>query len=684
MAVRSSAAPPTPWSKSLAEPKIHESAYVHSFSNLIGDIRIGADVLIAPGTTIRADEGAPFRIGDGTNIQDGVVIHGLEKGRVVGDDDHSYSVWIGNNSSITHMALIHGPAYIGDGCFIGFRSTVFNARVGEGCIVMMHTLIQDVEIPPGRYVPSGSVITTQHQADRLPSVQESDIKFATHIVGVNHALRSGYQCAENVACITPLRDELNKSSNSGWTEMNNYSHSHTNGGLDANVVNHVRQLLAQGYRVGTEHADERRFQTSSWKSCAPIQATRDREVLSELESCLAEHSGEYVRLIGIDPKAKKRVLETIIQRPGGKAPTSNNGSARNAGYPSSPVSSRSDYRPAPAGSNGQGSGSLGGEAVQLIRQLLAQGAKIGTEHADARRFQTSSWHSCSPIQSNRESDVLSSLEGCLAQHPGEYVRMFGIDPKAKRRLGELIVQRPQGKTAVQGSNSAPRSYAAPSSSGSSTGGGYASTNRLSPDVVQQLGQLIAQGAQIGLEYADERRFKTSSWQSASGIQARRESEAIATLESFLAEHERDYVRLVGIDPKAKRRVAELIVHRPSGKQTTSAPSSPLRSAAPANRPSASSYSGSSGSLAKGVIEQVRQLLAQNHRVGVEYADERRYKTSSWQTGSIHANRESEIISALEAFMNEHQRDYVRLIGVDPKSKRRVVETVIQKPGKAKG
>jgi carbon dioxide concentrating mechanism protein CcmM len=36
MAVRSVAAPPTPWSKNLAEPKIHETAYVHSFSNIIG------------------------------------------------------------------------------------------------------------------------------------------------------------------------------------------------------------------------------------------------------------------------------------------------------------------------------------------------------------------------------------------------------------------------------------------------------------------------------------------------------------------------------------------------------------------------------------------------------------------------------------------------------------------------
>ena len=34
MVARTSAAPPTPWSKHLAEPRIDETAYVHSFSNL--------------------------------------------------------------------------------------------------------------------------------------------------------------------------------------------------------------------------------------------------------------------------------------------------------------------------------------------------------------------------------------------------------------------------------------------------------------------------------------------------------------------------------------------------------------------------------------------------------------------------------------------------------------------------
>ncbi|WP_460199913.1 gamma carbonic anhydrase family protein, partial [Scytonema sp. NUACC21] len=211
MAVGSTAAPPTPWSKSLAEPTIHESAFVHPFSNIIGDVYVGANVIIAPSTSVRADEGTPFHIGDNTNLQDGVVIHGLEQGRVIGDDQNEYSVWIGSNASITHMALIHGPAYVGDNCFIGFRSTVFNARVGSGCIVMMHALIQDVEIPPGKYVPSGAIITNQQQADRLPDVQDQDKHFAHHVVGINQALRSGYLCAADSKCIRRVRDELAKS-----------------------------------------------------------------------------------------------------------------------------------------------------------------------------------------------------------------------------------------------------------------------------------------------------------------------------------------------------------------------------------------------------------------------------------------------------------------------------------------
>ncbi|BAZ47549.1 ribulose bisphosphate carboxylase small chain [Nostoc sp. NIES-4103] len=557
MAVRSTAAPPTPWSRNLAEPKIHESTFVHSFSNIIGDVRIGANVIVAPGTSIRADEGTPFYIGENTNIQDGVVIHGLEQGRVIGDDGDNYSVWIGENASITHMALIHGPAYVGDNSFIGFRSTVFNARVGAGCIVMMHALIQDVEIPPGKYVPSGAIITSQQQADRLPDVQEQDEQFAHHVVGINQALRAGYRCAADSKCIAPIRDENAKSytSSNGITvlELERSSEVSSNS-LGAETVEQVRYLLEQGYKIGTEHVDARRFRTGSWTSCKPLEARSVGEAIAALESCLRDHDGEYVRLFGIDPNGRRRVLETIIQRPDGAV----NGTAS---FKAPASRGNSSYNNSSNG-NGSGNGKINSETVEQIRQLLAGGYKIGTEHVDERRFRTGSWQSCAPINSNSTNEVIAALEDCISNHQGEYVRLIGIDPKAKRRVLESIIQRPNGQVAASGSQKSSYSSTASTSSTSSASSATATSTRLSSEVVDQVRQLLAGGHKISIEHVDQRRFRTGSWTSTGQIQANSETEAIKAVEAYLGEYEGEYVRLIGIDPKAKRRVLETIIQRP--------------------------------------------------------------------------------------------------------------------------
>jgi len=186
-------------------------------------------------------------------------------------------------------------------------------------------------------------------------------------------------------------------------------------------------LLAQGYKVGTEHADARRFRTSSWQSGASVQARNESEAIAALQAVMQQYPGEYVRLIGIDPKAKRRVVEEIIQRPDGPVAQS----AQAAGTAS--------YK---ATSTATGTALLSAKTIEQIRNLLSQGYKIGTEHADPRRFRTGSWHSCSPIASNRESEVISALESCLKEHTGDYVRLLGIDSKAKRRVLEEIIQRP--------------------------------------------------------------------------------------------------------------------------------------------------------------------------------------------------------------------------------------------------
>ncbi|MBW4464310.1 MAG: ribulose bisphosphate carboxylase small subunit [Pegethrix bostrychoides GSE-TBD4-15B] len=592
----SATAAPTP--VTTAQPQIAPTAYVHAFSNLSGNVSVGDRALIGPGASIRADQGGAFHIGSGSQVQDGAIIHSLEQGRVVGADQNPYSVWIGEGSSITHMVLIQGPAYIGSRCFIGFRSTVFNARIGDDCIVMMHTLIQDVEIPPGKFVPSGAVITSQQQADRLPDVQEADRRFAQHLMGANAALQSGAHRAEQITQTAPIRQQLERSYSESHSPISSQSasssgslsdlksqrsHSTSNSSpmqntrLAPEIVDQVRQLLSQGLIVSAEYADKRRFQTSSWTS-ASIHSTRDSEVLSAIEACIAEHQGDYVRLIGVDPKVKRRVLELVIQRPDGSGVRS---TPPVKTYSASSASSASSYGGSSSASYG-GSSKLSPDVIEKVHQFINQGFKIGTEHADNRHFRISSWNSCSPIQTSRPADAIAALESCLNEHSGEYVRVFGIDPKAKRRISEMIVQRPgesngAGQAPATNGNGSysqtkqqsgyqPSSYQpSPPLYTGSTGGHAAAGHtggKLSAEVVAEVRQLLSQGYRVAAEHADLRRFRISSWTSCPPIQSTRDSDVLAAIEACVAENSGEYVRLIGVDTKTKRRVAEVMVQRP--------------------------------------------------------------------------------------------------------------------------
>ncbi len=98
-------------------PKVSDTAYVSESAVIIGNVEIKDDVYIAPHTTIRADEpGSEIIISSGCNIQDNVVIHALGGSAVV----------VGKNTSLAHGCIVHGPCTLGDNCFIGFGSVVFN------------------------------------------------------------------------------------------------------------------------------------------------------------------------------------------------------------------------------------------------------------------------------------------------------------------------------------------------------------------------------------------------------------------------------------------------------------------------------------------------------------------------------------------------------------------------------
>lgn len=151
-------------------------------------------------------------------------------------------------------------------------------------------------------------------------VQEQQRVKNSRLVEEYNAGRLNYnQPTANVVPTTPIQNEVpNNSTKVEPTYKVNYatSNGQVNGAkLSAETQEQVRQLLAQGYRIATEHADERRFRTQSWQSCSPIQTSEVSDAIASLESCLNDHTGEYVRLIGIDPKVKRRVVEKVIQKP---------------------------------------------------------------------------------------------------------------------------------------------------------------------------------------------------------------------------------------------------------------------------------------------------------------------------------------------------------------------------------
>jgi carbonic anhydrase/acetyltransferase-like protein (isoleucine patch superfamily) len=184
-------------------PDIDDSAFVHPFAAVIGNVIIGKKVMVSPFASVRGDEGQPLFVGDGSNIQDGVVIHALETDKQTGKnlievDNKKYAVYVGKGVTLAHQSQIHGPVYVGDGTFVGMQSRVLKARVGKNCVVEPKCLLIGVEIKDGRYVPAGSVIKSQEDADLLPEIIDEYVFKSLNgdAVKVNISLAEGYNKME--------------------------------------------------------------------------------------------------------------------------------------------------------------------------------------------------------------------------------------------------------------------------------------------------------------------------------------------------------------------------------------------------------------------------------------------------------------------------------------------------------
>lgn len=196
----------TDFSPAAHTPQIDETAYVHPLGAVIGNVILGKRVFVSPFASVRGDEGQPLHVGDDSNVQDGVIIHALEtekdgkpvEGNLVEADGKKYAVYIGSRVSLAHQVQIHGPAYVGNGSFIGMQVLVFKSKVGNGCVVEPGCILMGVTVPDGVYVPAGTILKNQADADNLPAITDTyplkDLN--SGVVHVNTTLAVEYKKAD--------------------------------------------------------------------------------------------------------------------------------------------------------------------------------------------------------------------------------------------------------------------------------------------------------------------------------------------------------------------------------------------------------------------------------------------------------------------------------------------------------
>jgi len=125
------------------KPEISENAYVSPLATLIGDIKINDNVIVWPGSIIRA-ENSSINIGEYTTIFDGVMLF---------TRSHKSSIHIGRYCILESGVTLLG-CFLEDYVQIMEGTLVFEeCSIGEGTVILNKS-----QVPPGLTIPSRAVL----------------------------------------------------------------------------------------------------------------------------------------------------------------------------------------------------------------------------------------------------------------------------------------------------------------------------------------------------------------------------------------------------------------------------------------------------------------------------------------------------------------------------------------------
>ena len=153
------------------KPQIDPTAYVAPQAVVIGDVRLAARSSVWPTAVLRGDINF-IEIGEGSNIQDGSIVHLAE----------DLPVRVGKLVTVGHRAILHACT-VEDECLIGMGATILDgAVIGRGSIVGAHALVTK-----GTHVPPGSLVmgTPAKVIRALTPTEIADIRtWADHYVAL--------------------------------------------------------------------------------------------------------------------------------------------------------------------------------------------------------------------------------------------------------------------------------------------------------------------------------------------------------------------------------------------------------------------------------------------------------------------------------------------------------------------
>ncbi|GHE21651.1 gamma carbonic anhydrase family protein [Halomonas urumqiensis] len=123
-------------------PVIDESVYVAETADVIGHVTLERNASVWYQAVLRGDTDH-LEIGEGSNIQDGAVLHA----------DPGYPLKVGRDVTVGHQAMLHGCT-IGDGSLVGIQAVILNgAVIGKNCLVGAGALVKE-----GAEFPDNSLI----------------------------------------------------------------------------------------------------------------------------------------------------------------------------------------------------------------------------------------------------------------------------------------------------------------------------------------------------------------------------------------------------------------------------------------------------------------------------------------------------------------------------------------------